>query len=78
MSRSPRQMPARELGPAPSTSVGAHEFEPLGAVLRSREKCKFCYYPKAWHPVTGWVSARPVGDRRSYEFDPANRRVQRS
>jgi hypothetical protein len=48
------------------TDVGPHAFK----ALRWRDarwfggRCAHCYLPRDAHPVTGWTTARPLGDRR--------------
>ena len=46
------------------TDVGPHAFRPLGRIFY-RNRCVVCYVPQSEHPVGGWVTARPIGDRRA-------------
>jgi hypothetical protein len=44
------------------TLVGSHRFVRMGT-LRDRDKCRYCYIAKQFHPIRDWVLARPMGDR---------------
>jgi hypothetical protein len=51
----------RDTTPA-QNQVGPHEFVPLRR-WRNRGRCRACYLNAAYHPVRGWVAARPLGDK---------------
>lgn len=51
-----------------ATSAGPHDFHPVGRWWHWWI-CRHCYAPKALHPRTAWVRARPIGDNTYLSAD---------
>lgn len=49
-----------------ATQTGPHEWTPTRWVPL---RCVHCYAPRKLHPRTGWVRARPLGDKRYLSAD---------
>lgn len=46
------------------TSVGPHEYRPIGwldRLIGDGARCVHCYQPKWAHPTRHWDDARPIG-----------------